>query len=456
MNETALLCAANQISKSSTNIRKCIHWSTEKNLWPELWRTVPRNFWYMYPSKQLATQEFETKWVPEFMPRGEMEKHPKYGWKAKYKNGELDKIQWNNGLPVYFKTYSQDVHKIQAATLWAAFVDEEMPEDMYDEVRLRLLANNGYFNMVFTATRGQALWYRAMERIGKHDETFKDALKIHATMFDCLEYEDGDTNTPWSEEKIRKAIANCSTENEVKKRVYGRFVMDEGLKYPSFNPAINIVKPYPIPRDWHIYSGVDIGSGGKSGHPAAIVFIAVRPDYKKGAIFKGWRGNKMETTTASDILDKYRMLRGNLKPVLQCYDWQSKDFFTYASRLGETFTPAEKGHEIGEDILNTIFRGRMLDIFEGEELEGLPIEFMSLTKNERKTNAKDDYVDAARYAATKIPWNYEALADAFVEVEEEVKDPEDDEITERRKMFDDKPEQDILDDIAEWNDLYEY
>ena len=107
MNETSLLCAANQISKSSTNIRKCIHWSTEKNLWPELWRTVPRNFWYMYPSKQLATQEFETKWVPEFMPRGEMEKHPKYGWKAKYKNGELDKIQWNNGLPVYFKTYSQ-------------------------------------------------------------------------------------------------------------------------------------------------------------------------------------------------------------------------------------------------------------------------------------------------------------------------------------------------------------
>lgn len=452
-----LLCAANQISKSSTNIRKCIHWSTEDKLWPRLWRTTPRLFWYMYPSKQLATQEFETKWVPEFMPRGKMENHPKYGWKAKYKNGELEKIVWNNGPPTYFKTYSQDVHKIQAATLWAVFVDEEMPEDMYDEVNLRLLANDGYFNMVFTATRGQALWYRAMERIGKRDEAFKDALKIHATTFDCLEYEDGDKNTPWTDEKIQRAINACSTENEVKKRIYGRFVMDEGLKYPSFSMNHNVVKPRMIPENYMIYSGVDIGSGGKGGHPAAIVFVAVSPDFKKGIVFKGWRGNKQEVTTSEDILKKYRMLRGGMRPVAQYYDWQAKDFHTYAVRLGEAFTKAEKGHDIGEDILNTLFKGRMLEIFDTEELEGLPIELVSLTKMESKNHAKDDFIDALRYAVTKIPWNYEALQDHYTEPEEEEKVIEEDDVAIRRKMvFEESEEQRIMGEIEEWNDLMNF
>jgi len=43
-NKINLLCAANQISKSSTQIRKCIHWATATELWPSLWKTTPRQF----------------------------------------------------------------------------------------------------------------------------------------------------------------------------------------------------------------------------------------------------------------------------------------------------------------------------------------------------------------------------------------------------------------------------
>lgn len=457
LNKTNLLCAANQISKSSTNIRKCVHWSTESSLYPKLWKNPPRQYWYMYPSKDLATAEFETKWVPEFMPRGKMERHAKYGWQAKYKNGLLDRIIWNNGPPTYFKAYTQDVHRIQASTIWAAFIDEELPEDMYDEVRLRLTANDGYFNMVFTATRGQALWYRAMERQGKKDEAFKTALKINATMYDCLTYEDGDPDTPWTKEKIQGVIDNCATENEVLKRVYGRFVIDEGLKLQSFERGKNVVKPYPIPKDWHIYSGVDIGSGGKGGHPAAIAFVAVRPDMQKGALFRGWRGSKAEVTTSKDILDRYRLLRGKLKPVMQSYDWASKDFETYAIRLHETFIKADKSPELGEDMLNTLFASGMLDVFDIEELEPFVEEFTSLRKNENKINSKDDAYDATRFAVTRIPWDYTAIADQYNEHQEKIPDPEFDEIAERRKMdFDeDNIGQEIEDELSGWNDLLE-
>ena len=44
-NRINLLCAANQISKSSTQIRKIIHWATCKELWPELWSRPPKQFW---------------------------------------------------------------------------------------------------------------------------------------------------------------------------------------------------------------------------------------------------------------------------------------------------------------------------------------------------------------------------------------------------------------------------
>jgi len=59
-NRKCLITAANQISKSSTQIRKVIHWATAVNLWPELWPDkTPRVFWYMYPSLEVATKEVE-------------------------------------------------------------------------------------------------------------------------------------------------------------------------------------------------------------------------------------------------------------------------------------------------------------------------------------------------------------------------------------------------------------
>ena len=65
-NRMNLLCAANQIGKSSIAIRKNIEWACNKKLWPSLWDSTPKQFWYFYPSDEVATIEVEKKWVPEF------------------------------------------------------------------------------------------------------------------------------------------------------------------------------------------------------------------------------------------------------------------------------------------------------------------------------------------------------------------------------------------------------
>ncbi len=455
-NKVNLLCAANQISKSSTQIRKCIHWCTEPKLWGELWETKPRQIWYLYPSKDIVESEFKTKWEPEFMPRDYMVTHNQYGWKVMKKAGDIVGIQWNTGVTLYFKTYSQNPQYLQSGTVHAIFADEELPVDIFDELMFRLAASNGYYHQVFTATLGQEFWRMALEVKGK-DEALKGAFKTQVSMYDCLEYEDG-SSTPWTKKKIAEIKNKCKSDNEVQRRVYGKFVKDSGLKYPCFAREMNMVKPYKIPADWLIYTGVDIGSGGKTGHPAAMSFIGVRPDFQKGAVFKGWRGGKSQVTTASDILDKYRILRGNLRPIMQLYDWSSSDFFNYASRLNETFTKAEKSHDIGEDMINVLFKNGMLEIFDTPELQDLAHEISSLSKETVKRFAKDDFVDSMRYGITKIPWDWSAITSEvsfFKEKKVEVLSETD---KRRRFVFDEAYEKEeyerIEQEISDYNELF--
>lgn len=454
-NRMTLLVAANQISKTSTQIRKVITWATDKSLWPELWPTTPQQFWYLYPSKDIATIEFENKWVPEFLPTDKNDSV--YGWKEEMKGGNIFAIHFKSGVSLYFKTYAQNLQTLQAGSCHYVATDEELPEEIYPELSMRIAATEGYFSMVFTATLGQDFWREAMEIKGE-GERFPQALKIHASMYDCLTYTDG-TPSRWTLEKIQRLENQCATKAEVARRIYGRFVVSEGRKFPSFVRERNMKKPQEAPpRDWYVYGGVDVGSGGESGHPGAICFVAVNQEFTKARVFRGWRGDGV-VTTAGDMVDKFVELRGFRRCMGQFYDWHSKDFFTIASRQGESFQPAEKSHEIGENMLNTLFKNEMLLIDDIEELIPLGQELQNLQASTAKTRAKDDYCDALRYTVSKIPWDWSAIAsDAPTEPVEE---KESSEMQERRKYVLSEEEaaqvqeQSIEQEFDEWNSMYE-
>jgi hypothetical protein len=694
-NHMGLLCAANQISKSSTAIRKNIHRATDTALWPKLWpkNPHPRQFWYLYPDKNVATSEFQSKWVPEFMPKtGMFDKTPqreknvcaKYGWRAYYDKKRIDYVEFTNGLRIYFKTYAQDVHSLQSssphmitcftagtlimseygpkpieeltvgdmvwshkgwrpivktfqhvapvvtrefddgteitATLdhpflvegigWKDFsqlthedvcgklpgwkileklyylkvgltrafrkamtsvhetisvagegnfcmslcgsssmdgrslrgtssttatllrsttvskissacrvgstpesiscmsgsslgttnesaksagkcsrlavlrrlllgtvlkladvsgkiapalfakrfsaldrtyppgrvrqsadnpssqitvtekpvynievdishtyfsqgyqvhnCDEELPEDLYSELQARLFATNGYFDMVFTATKNQEMWWRAIEGEGEQ-ELFPDAFKLQVTMYDCLKYNDG-TPGHFTTKRIDKIIESCKSPTEVDRRVKGRFVTEIGRKYPAFDPRRHYVKPFALPKNCKFYAGIDIGSGGQGGHPSAICFIAVDPEYRKGWVYKGWRGDGIPTT-AGDTFMKFIEMRGGTNMTLQLYDQACRDFYTIASRAGESFQGSEKSHDLGEQIINSLFANNMLYLFDTPEIRKLGGEFMRLLLDTPKKQAKDDFADACRYTAVMIPWDWTAIKD---------------------------------------------
>lgn len=464
-NKTNLLCAANQISKSSTQIRKCINWATNKDLWQQLWPgKTPNQFWYMYPSGPVLEAEFETKWS-EFLPRGEMKDDPVYGWKEKRREGKLNAIHFNSGVIVYFKVYAQKASDLQSGTLYALFCDEEMPLHLYDELSFRLSATNGYFHMVFTATLGQEFWRRALEPGPRDKEELVGAWKRSVSLYDSMYYIDG-SPSQWTEERILQVKLKCSDENEVQKRVYGRFILAGSRKYDKFDAIRHMKKPHALPTDWLVYGAVDPGSGGEKGHAAAICFVAVRPDFKEGRVFAGWRGDGVITDNSA-IVKKWKEIKSskNLTPVMQLYDWASKDFFIVAQGMDENFQPAEKSHDIGEDVINTLFENDMMAIYETEELGKLAGELSSLRKDQNKRHAKDNFADAFRYSVTKIPWDFsdiirEKVKGAQVETVEHPLSPMQKQIKERREAFnEDQSDEEnggwpsVDQEMEEWNDL---
>lgn len=472
-NHMNLLCAANQISKSTTLIRKNIDWATDKNKWPDLWNTLPRQFWYLYPSFEVATSEFQLKWVPEVMPKcGDLylskkkEKliHPVYGWEANYDGKDLHSISWTSGVELVFKAYSQNVHNLQTGTVHMISCDEELPEAYYDELMFRLAAVDGYFNMVYTATKNQLMWYLAMQGKGEV-EGFPDAFKLQITMEDCQVYEDGSPGH-FDKDKVKRIIANCKDEKEVQRRVYGKHVKEGGLKYGAFDPERHFIKPFPLHDNFRYYGGVDIGGGGSS-HPTGMGIIAVEPDNSKGYVVKGGRFNH-ETTTAGDAFIKFLAMRGNLPLTLQTADPSAKDFYTIAERSGEAFTRPERSHDIGEHIINTLFENDMLFIFDIPDLRPLGTELMTLQASTPKNKAKDDFIDGAiRYPGVMVPWDFSSISDKVREslspdvigrTQAEIeRDLFEEQIRERRgdkRKHKEDEWAEMRHDIEEWNELY--
>lgn len=426
LNRVNLITAANQIGKSSALIRRIISNATDPVRWEKLWGTgvKPKQFWYFYPDGLTLEKEIETKWQPEWLPRGPMESDPQYGWKLTKKNSIYSALKFRAGPTVYFQMYTKSVSNVQSSTVHEVYADEELPMEFYDELMFRLTATDGIFNSGFTPTLNQFFWKQAMET----NKVLPSALKLEVSMYDCLVYEDGSPSRTMTLEKIRNAEAKCKNETEKQRRIFGKFVTESGRSYYAFEYEKNVKRPYDI-TGWLKYASVDYGSGkdsdvAKSGkrtknHPAAICFIAVRPDFKKGAVFKCWRGDDVKTT-AGDVFNKYIDLKDRMPIVQACYDPGAKDFGTIADRNSESFTKADKSRDAGADLLNTLFKHDMLDIFDDDpENLKLAAELMSLmiTNQQSENKSDDDLCDAARYNAMQIPWDLSHVA-----IEREKKD----------------------------------
>ena len=418
-NRMAFLCAANQISKSSTQIRKVIDWATDTSKWKELWPMQglpkPNLFWYVYPTSQVATTEFQTKWM-QFLPRGKFKDHERYGWKEEYKNKEIHSIRFNSGVTIQFKSYKQGGFALQSSTVYYIALDEECPIELWDEFVQRVNATTGYISMVFTATLGQMEWKETIEPSSDDDEKFPDAWKRQISVYDCMKYKDG-TPGPWSLERINTAISMCSTSAQVQRRILGKFIKESGLIYEQFEPKRHMRPFHQVPKDWIWYVAADIGSGKVTsrgqGHPGGVMMVAVSPDFTQGRVVECWRGDG-QRTTAGDIYNQAeKMIREmGIVPTAKLYDWASADFGTIAARNGGGWRPANKNQDKGHDTVNTLFKNDALLIYQRGDNGKLAGELCSVDHETPKRKRKDDLVDPLRFICMEVAWNWPKIGAA--------------------------------------------
>lgn len=427
-NRVNLLTAANQIGKSSCLIRRQIANATDPARWEKMWgpNVKPKQFWYFYPSGDTIEKEVETKWIPEWLPRQQMEKDPQFGWKLQKKNQKPDSLHFNAGPIIYFQSYTKSVANVQAGSIHEVVADEELPMDFYDELMFRLTATSGIFTSGFTPTLNQLFWKQAMEG----SKILPRAKKISVSMYDCLKYEDGTPSRIMTLDKIKEAESKCKNETERQRRIFGKFVTESGRTYYAFEFEKNVVAPYSTNK-WLIYAAVDYGSGKDmaeqakakrlaKNHPSAIVYLAVREDYKKGAVIKSWRGDHVKTT-AGDVFNKYQELSANLRVTQACFDPAAVDFGTIAARNAVPFVKADKSRDAGEDLVNTLFRHGMLDIFDDDpENMKLAGELSHIMVSNQQGDAKkdDDLADALRYVCMLVPWDLSAVNEKLKEAED--------------------------------------
>lgn len=461
-NHKIFLCAANQIGKSSSQIKKYIKWATTPSLWAELWSDVPNLFWYLYPTRDVVNYEYETKWLG-LLPSGKHKDHPLYGWQVIKDGKNIMGMRFNSGILLLFKTYAQDVSHLQSGTVYAIGADEELPFHLWDELKFRINATRGYFSMAFTATIGQEEWRCTMEEVGTKKERFKGAHKINASLYDSQFYVDGSPSR-WTDERIQEVIADCSSDEEVQKRVFGRFALGAQRKISSFNPKIHCKEKIPLTKQWQFFTGIDYGSGGKTGHPAAVLTVGVNPEFTKAVVKKAWKGDETYRTDSGYILNKAREQKRDLNiegfeiihPAK--YDFAAADLAIIAADLGEALNKADKSRDKGIGVIETLFKNDMLELDVSEPyVSELSSELMTI-KDDAKVKGKkgDDLFDALRYALCDVPFNWTlgAQLKAMFHVEQKPKKALTEEQIRRGHVTDiDEVEYSIQEEFDEFEDM---
>jgi hypothetical protein len=410
-NTLAFLTAANQIGKSTVHILRAINQATRMDLWPYWFpKKRPTTMIYCYPDAKLGTTEFEEKWEKIYLPKDRMKNDARYGWRSYYDaRGFIESIVFNSGVTIYFRYYSQKPSTLQAHSIDAVFLDEECPEEHYDELMVRTQSTqamgSGFVSMVFTATLCQQYLYHTMECQGLESELFKDAWKRQISVFDCMTHTDGTPSEIWTDDYINnKLIPRYRNQREINRRIMGRFVKDSALLHQEFDAVSNTEVAGATNMDgWKTYVGIDFGTGGENGHSSSIAVCKVDPTYTQVRVIRVWY-SKRKRMTQSDLLLRYKDIASELGTHWCFADSAATDFFTLAAREGIRIEMAEKSHEIGINLLNNLFKSKQLKIVHPlYHSSHLILELQTIGCDTKKNKRIDDAADALRYCLAKVP-----------------------------------------------------
>lgn len=182
-------------------------------------------------------------------------------WEDSYSNSDK-LLTLRNGSTIEFKTHQQEVEAFAGVPLHWIWFDEECPQTIFNECRLRLIDYNGCWYMTMTPVEGQDWIF----------DRFIVTKAKNVNVFD-VNIEDN----PHLNKEALELLDDDLDEDEKKIRRQGLFVPKGGLVLTEFDHSRHIIDGgKPIPDNWTIYVSVDHGFNA----PTAILWHALSPQGK--------------------------------------------------------------------------------------------------------------------------------------------------------------------------------
>ena len=172
------------------------------------------------------------------------------GRKDSPQNGVIDYITIKNIFggesKIGFKSCDQGRDKFQGTSLDYVWFDEEPPEDIYKECRMRVLDRCGEIYGTMTPLKGLTWVYNTIYLNEGNDEE---------VWCEFMEWAD---NPYLSQSEIKSLTATLS-QSELEARRYGKFINSGGQVYSEFDESVNVIEPFNVPQEWYDNISIDPG-----------------------------------------------------------------------------------------------------------------------------------------------------------------------------------------------------
>lgn len=173
------------------------------------------------------------------------------GKKSAPENGVIEciivKNVFGNYSKIWFKSCEEGREKFQGTSLDFVWFDEEPPEDIYKECKMRVLDKCGEIFGTMTPLKGLTFIYNEIYLNESHDDE---------VFYIFISWDDN----PFLNKKEIERLSNSLSSEEIESRKYGRFMaFDKGLIYPEFDVNVNVITPFKIPPEWQSMISIDPG-----------------------------------------------------------------------------------------------------------------------------------------------------------------------------------------------------
>jgi len=224
-------------------------------------------------------------------------------------------IRWgpfgNQVCTLVMKAYSQGRDAFETERVQAIHLDEEPPQDIYDECLMRLMGSeedDGIMYLTFTPLYGMSSVVKSFLRRRENREELArrlPGLKDVTTMM-WHQHVSWDDNPTLSD--FTRARMILSMDPKVRQaREKGIPIMGAGLVFPCVREEL-VVSPFRIPRHWPEVIGIDHGFK----HPCGVSKLAIDPNSSAAYLSYVWR---QSLAKMNDVAEQVRAIGW---PGIQC------------------------------------------------------------------------------------------------------------------------------------------